>query len=172
MSQNLFFFIGQLSANSVFCVCAPGLCRRTLVQTVPRHQAPDRKRAGGRQSQESQVHPQRHGPVGRRRGVLRFGEPHKYEARAVSRAPQPHSYAQIQKLSPKAAHAALWLHGKRHKLLSMWRCHGNHTWQRDPEAADPFVWHPFFFWSVNELGLNKTKAANFREGWTTHPNAV
>lgn len=51
-----------------------GLCRRTLVQTVPSHQAPDRERTCGRQSEESQVHSERHGPVGRRRRVLRPGE--------------------------------------------------------------------------------------------------
>lgn len=59
-------------------VCVVGLCWRALVQTVPGNQAPDWKRARGRESEEGQVHPERHGPAGRRCGVLRLGEMDKH----------------------------------------------------------------------------------------------
>lgn len=55
-------------------MCAQGLGGWALVQTVPGHQASDWEGSCGRQSEESQVHPQRHGPVGRRCRVLGPGE--------------------------------------------------------------------------------------------------
>lgn len=117
-----------MSCLFVDCVCVPGLCRWALVQTVQSHQAPDREGPRGRQCEESQVHPQRHRPVGRRRGVLCPGETDSF--------PNPYGLSEV--------HASLWndmfssTHGTQDTRCS---CHGNH--QTPPRRLPAFVWHPF-----------------------------
>lgn len=88
-------------------MCAPGLGGWALVQTVPSHQAPDWEGSCGRQSEESQVHPQRHGPVGRRCRVLCPGEMRSHKnypqitLRANSASKSPHD-VEIARQTPSA----------------------------------------------------------------------
>lgn len=91
-------------------MCATGLSGWALVQTVPGHQAPDWEGSCGRQSEESQVHPQRHWPVGRRCRVLCPGE---------MRSHKNYPYAQTRDQNSSRGFARqtqrLWLPWKRPK---------------------------------------------------------
>lgn len=73
--QELFFKKKRIKLDKRFSKQNPRLCvsghsRRTFIQTLQGLEAPGGEGAGGCQDEESQVHPERHGPAGRRCGVL------------------------------------------------------------------------------------------------------
>lgn len=63
---------------------APGQRRRAALQALQGHQAPGGEGPGGRRAEEGQVHPQRHGAAGGRRGVRAPGEPGSRRSQSTS----------------------------------------------------------------------------------------